>query len=51
MNYRPLRLEEIVSKTDVQENIVTKIPAKRGPKPKNQSIESEVEGQAPDEVH
>lgn len=46
-----LRLEEIVSKTDVQENIVTKIPAKRGPKPKNQSIESEVEGQAPDEVH
>ncbi|MDU7367842.1 MAG: hypothetical protein E7L19_12035 [Acinetobacter baumannii] len=47
----PLRLEEIVSKTDVQENIVTKIPAKRGPKPKNQSIESEVEGQAPDEVN
>ena len=47
----PLRLEEIVGKTDVQETIETKIPTKRGPKPKNQSIEAELEEQAHDEVH
>lgn len=47
----PLRLGEIVGKTDVQETMETKIPAKRGPKPKNQAVESEVEEQAHDEVH
>ncbi|MCK0899011.1 hypothetical protein BFR88_00805 [Acinetobacter pittii] len=47
----PLRLKVIIGKTDIQENIVTKIPAKRGPKPKNQSIESEVEEETHNEVH
>ncbi|MDC4332969.1 hypothetical protein ACT41M_19430 [Acinetobacter baumannii] len=47
----PLRLEEIVSKTDVQENIVTKTPAKRGPKPKSQTIESKVGEETHDEMH
>ncbi|WP_282102750.1 hypothetical protein [Acinetobacter baumannii] len=40
-----------MSKTDVQENIVTKTPAKRGPKPKSQTIESEVGEETHDEMH
>ncbi|MDV7509703.1 hypothetical protein R4524_07155 [Acinetobacter baumannii] len=46
-----LRLEEILSTTDPQENLKTKIPAKRGPKPKNQTIGSAIEEQMSDEVH
>ncbi|MDC4276332.1 hypothetical protein OW684_09775 [Acinetobacter baumannii] len=47
----PLRLEEIVGKTDVQETMETRIPAKRGPKTKNQAVETGVEEQSHDEVH